>query len=129
MKLDGTRISLLSAAETGPGRDLLIGGRRHLGVGRDRVVISELAKQDEAGIGIGVPAPWVTLHCTPRGYDEHMSPIGESGWLELEALTEWREYWLELTWSRGVSVERSDSDGSRYRWFWPLPADLSERFR
>ncbi len=129
MRLDGTRIELLSMAETGPERDLQIGGRRHLGVGRDQVVISNLGRQDEAGIGIGTPDPWVTLHCTPRGYDEHMSPVDRDGWLDLAALTEWREYWLELTWARGVSVERRDSDGSRYRWFWPLPTRLSWRFR
>lgn len=126
MRLDGTRLDLLSMAETGPDRSLLIGGRRHLGVGEDRVVISELGRSSEAGIGIGRPKAWVVLYCTPGGYDEHMSPIDKDGWLNLAALTRWHEYWLELTWERSVSVERSDLNGSAYRWVWPLPAKLRE---
>lgn len=124
MRIDGTRLDLRTMADRGGGQRPLIGGRRHIGVGKDRAVISELGEAHNTGIGIGVPAPWVTIHCTPRSFDEHMSPVDRDGWLEVAALTPWREYWLELSRVGGVYVERADSDGSRYRWYWPLPADL-----
>jgi hypothetical protein len=123
MRLDGTRLDLRTMADRS-GEQPLVGGRRYIGVGADLVIISQLADGAEAGIGIGIPDQWVSLHCTPRGYDEHMSPIDRDGWLDVAALTPWREYWLELSRIGGIQVERSDSDGSRYRWYWPLPRDL-----
>jgi len=129
VRIDGKLLDLRTMADVMPSRKPLVGGRRHLGVGGDRVVISDLGTPEEAGIGIGTPAPWATIHCTPRGYDEHMSPIDRDGWLDVAALTPWREYWLELDVVGGVRVERSDSNGNSYRWYWPLPRDLWEKIR
>lgn len=129
MRIDGTRLDLRTMAEHGSDHRHLIGGRRHIGVGVNRAIISRLAHQDDAGIGIGVPAPWVVVYCTPRGHDEHMSPVDQDGWLDVAALTPWHEYWLELDRTGGIRVERADSDGSRYRHYWPLPADLWRRIQ
>ena len=93
MRLDGTRLDLRTMADRS-GRQPLIGGRRHLGVGADQVIVSRLAHGGRAGIGIGTPDAWVTIRCTPRGYDEHMSPIDRDGWLDVAALTQWLEYSL-----------------------------------
>lgn len=116
-------------ADAGPNGRLMINGRRHIGVGEDRVIVSRLAHADVAGIGIGTPKRWLKVYCAPCGDDEHMSPIDRDGWLDLSALTSWHEYWLELQMFGGVSVERSDSDGTRYRWYWPLPTDLWRRIQ
>lgn len=128
MRIDGTRLDLRTMADR-INRKPLIGGRRHLGVGGDMVIVSELGHPDQAGIGIGTPGPWVTIHCTTRGYDEHMSPIDRDGWLDVAALTPWREYWLELDPLGGVRVERADSDGNSFRWYWPIPSDSWRRIQ
>lgn len=123
MRIDGTYLDLRTLADR-PNQQALIGGRRHLGVGGSQVVVSRLGRREDVGIGIGIPVPWVTVYCTPLGSDGRTSPIDHDGWLDVAALTPWQEYWLELDMVGGIRVERADSDGKSYRWYWPLPRDL-----
>lgn len=128
MRIDGTRLDLRTMADR-EGCKPLIGGRRHIGVGGSMVIVSDVDSPDRAGINIAVPDPWVTIHCITRGRDEYVSPIDRDGWLDVAALTPWREYWLELDSLGGVRVERADSDGTDYRWYWPIPSDSWRRIQ